>query len=89
MSSTPHHNAICNRLRKRYAHLKQWVRTHQIEFFRLFDRDLPQAPFIIDALPNHWLVWVCDHQLNPADQMALVTCISNTLNGIQKKNNYF
>ncbi|MDR0760898.1 MAG: class I SAM-dependent methyltransferase [Treponema sp.] len=37
-----------NRLRKRYRHLKKWARRTGTGAFRLYDRDIPEIPLVLD-----------------------------------------
>ncbi|MDR0377523.1 MAG: class I SAM-dependent methyltransferase [Spirochaetaceae bacterium] len=37
-----------NRLRKRYRHLKKWARRTGTTAFRLYDRDIPEIPLVLD-----------------------------------------
>jgi 23S rRNA G2069 N7-methylase RlmK/C1962 C5-methylase RlmI len=37
-----------NRLLKRSRHLKKWARRNGIEVFRLYDRDIPEIPLVLD-----------------------------------------
>lgn len=47
---------IKNRLEKNLKKLKPWAARHQIEAFRLYDRDIPEFPFIVDIYKDHFLV---------------------------------
>ncbi len=47
---------IRNRLEKNLKKLKPWADRHQIEAFRLYDRDIPEFPFIVDIYKNFYLV---------------------------------
>jgi 23S rRNA G2069 N7-methylase RlmK/C1962 C5-methylase RlmI len=38
-----------NRLRKRYKHLKKWAKRIGIDVFRLYDRDIPEIPLVLDC----------------------------------------
>ena len=42
------------RLAKRYKHLSKWARRQGIEAFRVYDRDIPEIPLVID-LYGGWL----------------------------------
>jgi 23S rRNA G2069 N7-methylase RlmK/C1962 C5-methylase RlmI len=37
-----------NRLRKRFRHLKKWARRTGTDAFRLYDRDIPEIPLVLD-----------------------------------------
>jgi len=39
---------LFNRLSKRYRHLKKWARRLGINSFRLYDRDIPEIPLVLD-----------------------------------------
>lgn len=39
---------LCNRLKKKYKHLKKWASRTDTEAFRLYDRDIPEIPLLID-----------------------------------------
>ncbi len=41
-------DAFANRLRKNLAHRNKWARRQAITCFRIYDRDIPQFPFVID-----------------------------------------
>lgn len=48
---------IKNRLDKNSKKLKSWSQRHQIEAFRLYDRDIPEYPFIVDIYKDHFLIY--------------------------------
>jgi 23S rRNA G2069 N7-methylase RlmK/C1962 C5-methylase RlmI len=39
---------LANRLRKRFRHLSKWARRTGTEVFRLYDRDIPEIPLVLD-----------------------------------------
>jgi 23S rRNA G2069 N7-methylase RlmK/C1962 C5-methylase RlmI len=39
---------LTNRLQKRFRHLKKWARRNGIGAFRLYDRDIPEIPLVLD-----------------------------------------
>jgi len=39
---------LANRLQKRYRHLKKWAERKEIDAFRLYDRDIPEIPLVLD-----------------------------------------
>lgn len=41
-------SAFANRLRKNFRHWSKWARRNNISCYRLYDRDVPEFPFIID-----------------------------------------
>lgn len=48
---------ISNRLVKNYKKLRSWSERHQIEAYRLYDRDIPDYPFIIDIYKDYVVVY--------------------------------
>lgn len=48
---------ILNRLEKNYKKLGPWAMKNQIEAYRLYDRDIPEFPFIVDIYKNYCLVY--------------------------------
>ena len=43
-----HSELLFNRLSKRYRHLKKWARRTGTNAFRLYDRDIPEIPLVLD-----------------------------------------
>lgn len=63
--------AFANRLGKNAKHLLKWARRHNIEAWRLYDRDIPQYPFAIDIYGDHvhlqeydtgWIMQAAEYQ---------------------------
>jgi len=48
---------IKNRLTKNKKRLKSWLKQHQIEAYRLYERDIPEYPFLIDFYGPYILVY--------------------------------
>ncbi|WP_041397246.1 class I SAM-dependent methyltransferase [Spirochaeta africana] len=44
---------LINRLKKRRRHLWKWAKRNDITCFRLYDRDIPEIPFVIDEYEGH------------------------------------
>ena len=40
---------LANRLNKRYRHLKKWAKRSCLNAFRLYDRDIPEIPLVLDV----------------------------------------
>jgi len=40
---------FANRVEKNYRHLRKWARREAIECFRVYDRDIPELPFVLDV----------------------------------------
>jgi 23S rRNA G2069 N7-methylase RlmK/C1962 C5-methylase RlmI len=45
---TAQEELLFNRLTKRYRHLKKWARRTETNAFRLYDRDIPEIPLVLD-----------------------------------------
>jgi 23S rRNA G2069 N7-methylase RlmK/C1962 C5-methylase RlmI len=43
---------FANRLQKRFRHLKKWARRLDTDVFRLYDRDIPEVPLVLDCYGN-------------------------------------
>jgi len=43
---------LANRLQKRFRHLKKWAQRTGTEVFRLYDRDIPEIPIVLDYYGN-------------------------------------
>jgi 23S rRNA G2069 N7-methylase RlmK/C1962 C5-methylase RlmI len=39
---------LANRLRKRFRHLQKWAKRSAVNAFRLYDRDIPEIPLVLD-----------------------------------------
>tara|TARA_A100001015_G_scaffold320459_1_gene446907 strand:+ start:5171 stop:6109 length:939 start_codon:yes stop_codon:yes gene_type:complete len=76
--------ALLNRIEKRFKYLNKWAAKNNIEYFRIFDRDLPDAPVMIDVLPDHWLVWLCDHHFDNTMETSLLDTIKSKLIQLKK-----
>lgn len=49
-----------NRLRKMLRHNGRWARRQSIEAFRVYDRDVPQFPIIIDRYRDDLVVSILE-----------------------------
>ncbi len=48
MSSDPRPEMLANRLRKVVRHRRKWARREGIACYRLYDRDIPEIPLVVD-----------------------------------------
>lgn len=48
---------IFGRLAKLYKHKKKWAKRHNIEAYRLYERDIPEFPLIVDIYKDHILIY--------------------------------
>ncbi len=48
---------ILNKLEKNYKKLKPWADRNKIEAFRLYDKDIPEYPFLVDLYKDYAVVF--------------------------------
>ncbi len=51
------YNTIKNRLEKNFKHRKKWATREKLEAFRLYEKDIPDFPFIIDVYKDYALIF--------------------------------
>lgn len=49
---------LANRLRKRFKHLKKWAKRTEITCFRVYEKDIPEYPIIVDWYDGDVVVWI-------------------------------
>jgi hypothetical protein len=70
-------SAIANRLRKSWDKLKPWASKLEIEAFRLYDRDIPEYPFIIEIFGTSAVLWDRrDDQIDQGKEQNFTDAIS-------------
>lgn len=57
-------SAIIGRLKKNHKHLKKWAKKRNYDAYRLYDKDIPEYPYIIDVYSDFAVVW---HRLTQID----------------------
>ncbi len=77
---------LANRLAKQLKHLRGWARAGGITCFRLYERDIPEFPLIVDWYDGDVVAWV--YQRTRDDTPALVRafeelCEEEILDGLQ------
>jgi 23S rRNA (guanine2445-N2)-methyltransferase / 23S rRNA (guanine2069-N7)-methyltransferase len=50
--------SLTNRLKKNLKHLGKWSRKNNVEAYRLYDRDIPEYPYIIDVYKDEVVIWL-------------------------------
>lgn len=68
---------ILNRIEKNQRKLKSWAEKHKIEAYRLYDRDIPEFPVIVDRYADFFVVYdksdsVIDAGKNQIEQTVAV-----------------
>lgn len=53
---------LANRLRKRQRHLRKWARRRGITCYRLYERDIPDQPLVIDWYDGEVVVWAYERR---------------------------
>lgn len=48
--------ALENRVAKRYRHLRKWAKREDTNCFRIYDRDIPELAFALDAYGEYLLL---------------------------------
>ncbi|GHU97671.1 methyltransferase [Spirochaetia bacterium] len=61
-----------NRLRKRYKHLKKWANRIRTDAFRLYDRDIPEIPLVLDCYGDavSLAIYKRPYEKDPAEEAA-------------------
>ncbi len=49
---------LANRLQKRLRHLRKWASRNDISCYRLYERDIPEYPLIVDWYDGEAVVWL-------------------------------
>lgn len=57
---------IKNKLLKNYKHKKKWARKNGLECYRLYDKEIPQYPYLIDIYQNQVILF--DRRIDKIDQ---------------------
>lgn len=50
-------SAINGRIKKLYRHKKKWARKNAIDSYRLYDRDIPDFPYIVDCHGQYCIIY--------------------------------
>jgi 23S rRNA (cytosine1962-C5)-methyltransferase/23S rRNA (guanine2445-N2)-methyltransferase / 23S rRNA (guanine2069-N7)-methyltransferase len=48
---------IQNRIQKNYTHRLKWAKREGLECFRLYEKDIPEFPFIVDVYKDHAVIF--------------------------------
>lgn len=62
------HTALKNRLLKNQKKLKSYLNKNQIEAYRLYNKDIPEYPYLIDIYGKHAVIYEQGKRLNDDDQ---------------------
>ncbi|MBE2198599.1 MAG: class I SAM-dependent methyltransferase [Anaerolinea sp.] len=61
---------LANRLRKRQRHLRKWAVRHDVTCYRLYARDIPEYPLILDWYDGDVVVWLYERKRDETDAEA-------------------
>ncbi|MFN8791662.1 MAG: class I SAM-dependent methyltransferase [Bdellovibrionales bacterium] len=64
-------SAILNRIEKNYRKLRPWSERNRFEAYRLYDRDIPEYPFILDVYRDYLVVYDKSNPLLDQDKAHL------------------
>lgn len=59
---------LVNRLRKRQKHLRKWARRRDITCYRIYEKDLPDQPLIIDWYDGDVVLWTLERKRNETEE---------------------
>lgn len=63
-------SSIANRIQKNLKRLKPWAKKHGIEAYRIYDRDIPEYPFIVDRYGEYLVVYDRRQEIDFAEEKA-------------------
>lgn len=72
---------LTNRLQKRMHHLRKWAKRQDISCYRLYERDIPEFPLIVDWYDGEVVVWL--YERGRDDEEATAVWHQDALNQIQ------
>ena len=75
-------NMLANRLQKRMRHLRKWAKRHDISCYRLYERDIPEFPLIVDWYDGEAVVWLYE-RASGDDEGETAVWHQDALNQIQ------
>jgi 23S rRNA (cytosine1962-C5)-methyltransferase/23S rRNA (guanine2445-N2)-methyltransferase / 23S rRNA (guanine2069-N7)-methyltransferase len=63
------HLTIKNRIEKNYKHKLKWAKRENINAFRVYDRDIPDFPYIVDLYNNKVVVYEKTDEIIDSDKL--------------------
>ena len=75
---------LLNRIRKNYKHRKKWAEREGVSCYRLYDRDIPELPFIVDTYEGrlHASVFIHDEMDVREAQSLTLEWLKELANGL-------
>jgi 23S rRNA G2069 N7-methylase RlmK/C1962 C5-methylase RlmI len=70
---------FANRLKKRLRHLRKWAKRTGTEAFRLYDRDIPEIPLLLDVYGDiaSGALYKRPYEKDQAEEAAWLACMRN------------
>jgi 23S rRNA (cytosine1962-C5)-methyltransferase len=62
-------NSLYNRLVKNFKKLAPWARRQNLEAYRLYDKDIPEYPFMIDIYKNYCVIYEQGLAMEPDSEL--------------------
>lgn len=89
-----HAEIFANRLKKRHKHTGKWARKNGVTCFRVYDRDIPEVPLVVDLYENflHIAEFESPHKRLPGTPEEYRTAMAESARralGIQPENVFF
>lgn len=63
--------ALENRLRRRFKHLRKWARRRGITCYRVYERDIPDHPLVVDWYDGDAVLWLSRRKKDETPKQAL------------------
>ena len=75
---------LANRIKKRSKHLKKWAKRLNFEAFRLYDRDIPEIPLVLDLYGDiiSGALYKRPYEKDPAEEALWLETMKKTLSEI-------
>ena len=64
----PAYEQLANRIRRVHKHLRKWARRTDVTCYRLYEKDIPDQPLIVDWYDGQAVVWAFDRTRNEKDK---------------------
>ena len=68
---------ILNRLRKNQKRLKSYIKDNKLEAFRLYDKDIPEYPYIIDVYGSKLVIFEKGKKLEDTERSLKLNHLAN------------
>ncbi|MDC7700643.1 class I SAM-dependent methyltransferase [Vogesella indigofera] len=77
-------SAFANRLAKNYKHYAKWARRNELDAWRVYDRDVPQFPLIIDVYGQriHLQEYDTGWQIEESEYVAWIAAVQQAISDI-------